>query len=597
MKRNKFLYSLILLGAPSLLFAQEGITQFGRTTGQAPYPIYDYQELTDHNQPDPEAWKKVKGVQISWANANLRYAKHNTPSQGLLQAQQATAWRGESVNAQLLLWSNQEAGEISFSFTPLRNGSNEIPASSLSGGFLRYVLTDQLLEGNNCASRDHSKIDSSLVADVIDHLTPALKLTEMMTQPIWVKCTVPTDAKPGSYKGAIEVKLDGKAFKTLPFTVKVLNRSIGKPADWSIHLDLWQSPFAVARYYQVPLWSKEHLDAMRPTMMQLAQAGQKVITTTIMHKPWGGQTEDPFESMVNWTRKLDGSWSFEYDVFDRWVEFMMECGIDQQINCYSMIPWALSFQYFDQASNRLQALKVKPSDPEYHEVWTAMLHSFVKHLKAKGWFDITTIAMDERPMRDMQQALSIIRKVSPDLKVSLAGHYHSELDAEIYDYSIAIAQNYPEGVLERRKSEGKHTTYYTCCTEERPNTFTVSELAEAPWTTLYCAKEGMDGYLRWAFNSWVKEPLLDSRFRTWTGGDTYMVYPGGRSSNRFEKFIEGVQAYEKIQILRKELKEQNRLNDLKKIEEGLAQFELGNFPEGGAEKQVNQMQQLLNSIR
>lgn len=43
----------------------------------------------------------------------------------------------------------------------------------------------------------------------------------------------------------------------------MLNRTLPAPAEWAYHLDLWQNPFAVARYYQVPLWSKEHFDAMR----------------------------------------------------------------------------------------------------------------------------------------------------------------------------------------------------------------------------------------------------------------------------------------------------------------------------------------------
>ena len=54
---------------------------------------------------------------------------------------------------------------------------------------------------------------------------------------------------------------------------------------------MWQSPYAVARYYQVPLWSQEHLDAMRPLMKMLADAGQKIITATLTHKPWNGQTD------------------------------------------------------------------------------------------------------------------------------------------------------------------------------------------------------------------------------------------------------------------------------------------------------------------
>ena len=63
-----------------------------------------------------------------------------------------------------------------------------------------------------------------------------------------------------------------------------------------------------------------------------------------------------------------------------------------------------------------------------------------------------------------------------------------------------------------------------------------------------------DGYLRWAYNSWVKDPLHDTRFRQWPAGDTYMVYPYGRSSVRFEKLVEGIQAAEKVRILREELK-------------------------------------------
>ena len=227
------------------------------------------------------------------------------------------------------------------------------------------------------------------------------------------------------------------------------------------YLDLWQSPFAVARYYQVPLWSQEHLDAMRPLMKMLADAGQKIITATLTHKPWNGQTEDYFETMVTWMKRADGTWAFDYTVFDRWVEFMMSVGIDQQINCYSMVPWELSFQYFDQATNSLQFVKTAPGEPAYEEIWVAMLASFSKHLKEKGWFDICTIAMDERPMEVMQKTLKVIRKADPEFKVSLAGNYHAEIEPDLYDYCITIGQNFPEEVRLRRLAENKRTTYYT----------------------------------------------------------------------------------------------------------------------------------------
>lgn len=156
-------------------------------------------------------------------------------------------------------------------------------------------------------------------------------------------------------------------------------------------------------------------------MKMLADAGQKIITATLTHKPWNGQTEDYFDTMVTWMKRADGTWAFDYTIFDRWVEFMMSVGIDKQINCYSMVPWELSFQYYDQATNSLQFVKTAPGDAAYEEMWGAMLASFSKHLKEKGWFDICAIAMDERPMEVMQKTLKVIRKADPDFKVSLPG--------------------------------------------------------------------------------------------------------------------------------------------------------------------------------
>ena len=69
---------------------------------------------------------------------------------------------------------------------------------------------------------------------------------------------------------------------------------------------------------------------MRPDMQNYVDAGGKVITASIMHKPWNGQTYDPFESMVTWLKKADGTWYFDYTVFDKWVEYMMSLGVKKQ---------------------------------------------------------------------------------------------------------------------------------------------------------------------------------------------------------------------------------------------------------------------------
>src|SRR3546814_397171 len=146
--------------------------------------------------------------------------------------------------------------------------------------------------------------------------------------------------------------------------------------------------------------------------------------------------------------------------------------------------------------------------------------------------------MDERPLKAMQAVIELVKSVDEDFKISLAGNYHSEIVADIYDYCIGSAQQIGADTVQQRREEGKKTTYYTCCVEAYPNTFTFSPPAESAWLALHSAAKGYDGYLRWAYNCWVKDPLHDTRFRAWPAGDTYLVYPGGRSSIRFEQLID-----------------------------------------------------------
>lgn len=591
--------SLASLFSMSALFAQQGVTQCGTPTGQPKFPLGTYQELPDPAIPSEKEWAAVTTTQVSWGTTDTRYAKHQLPSLKNQKTISLKGWRGERVNAQAVVWTGTELQDLNFSFSDFKDKKgNMLPKEALTAGFVRYVMTDELNKDGRgaCGYRKSADFDSLLVADPIDPNLKSMTLPVRTVQPIWVQCWIPQSAAPGAYKGELLVNDGSRLLQRLNLEINVSSRELPQPSEWAFHLDLWQSPYAVARYYQVPLWSQEHLDAMRPLMKMLANAGQKIITATLMHKPWNGQTEDYFDTMVTWMKRADGTWAFDYTIFDRWVEFMMSVGIDKQINCYSMVPWKLSFQYYDQATNSLKSVKTAPGEQAYEEMWVAMLDSFSKHLKEKGWFDICTIAMDERPMDVMQKTLKVIRKADPDFKVSLAGNYHAEIEPDLYDYCIAIGQNYPEDVRIRRKAENKRTTYYTCCTEAHPNTFTFSDPAEAAWMSFYSSKKHLDGYLRWAYNSWPLEPLLDSRFRTWAAGDTYLVYPGARSCIRFERLIEGVQAHEKINILRQEFEKKGDKAGLKKIEKMLAPFNLGDMPEIPAAVTVNRANQILNSL-
>ena len=464
------------------------------------------------------------------------------------------AWRGEKVFAQAVVSSEEELKDVRLSVSDLRNGKSLIGAENIRLQFVSYVVSDLLdtTKYGQCGSReDKSKWGEVLVADVLD-INDSMTVPAGRKQPVWMTVSVPSDARPGKYSGKLTVTSSNAKARSLNVELTVADHVLPPARDWAFHLDLWQNPYSVARYENVPLWSEAHFEAMRPVMRMLAEAGQKSVTATIMSRPWNGQTEDAFGSMVTKIRRIDGTWLYDYTIFDRWVEFMFSLGIDRQINCYSMIPWALQFDYIDQATSSPATFQAAPGSEEYNEYWGAFIADFARHLKAKGWFEKTMIAMDERPLESMQAVLGLIRKIEPAFKISLAGNYHEPVIYDIVDFSETFSgkQEFPESAKTKRKELGLTTTFYTCCAEAHPNMFVISNPDEAAWLGWFAQAEGYDGYLRWAYNSWTIDPLTDTRFRTWPAGDCFVVYPGGRGSVRFSKLVEGIQDFEKVRILR-----------------------------------------------
>lgn len=464
------------------------------------------------------------------------------------------AWRGEKVFAQAVVSSEEELKDVRLSVSDLRNGKSLIGAENIRLQFVSYVVSDLLdtTKYGQCGSReDKSKWGEVLVADVLD-INDSMTVPAGRKQPVWMTVSVPSDARPGKYSGKLTVTSSNAKARSLNVELTVADHVLPPARDWAFHLDLWQNPYSVARYENVPLWSEAHFEAMRPVMRMLAEAGQKSVTATIMSRPWNGQTEDAFGSMVTKIRRIDGTWLYDYTIFDRWVEFMFSLGIDRQINCYSMIPWALQFDYIDQATSSPATFQAAPGSEEYNEYWGAFIADFARHLKAKGWFEKTMIAMDERPLESMQAVLGLIRKIEPAFKISLAGNYHEPVIYDIVDFSETFSgkQEFPESAKAKRKELGLTTTFYTCCAEAHPNMFVISNPEEAAWLGWFAQAEGYDGYLRWAYNSWTIDPLTDARFRTWPAGDCFVVYPGGRGSVRFSKLVEGIQDFEKVRILR-----------------------------------------------
>jgi hypothetical protein len=386
---------------------------------------------------------------------------------------------------------------------------------------------------------------------------------------------VPPEARPGHYLGQVEVRAEGQPPLTFTLNLEVQPPVLPPPKDWLFHLDLWQNPYAMARYHHVAPWSPEHLALLEPHLRLLASAGQKCITTTLVYQPWGTQTYDPYDEMIRWARRPDGSWRWDYAIFDRWVELAMKCGITGGINCYSMVSWTSSIRYLDEASGEHHFMGFPPTSPDYAKTWGPFLKDFCAHLREKGWLDRTTIANDERPPELMKPFMQLLHTAAPELKIALAGGNSPELNDDIDDWCVFISPPLDPAIARERTARGRPTTFYVCCGPGRPNTFVFSPPAESAWMGLYAAAQGYTGFLRWAHDSWVQDPLYDTSYVTWPAGDCFLVYPGPRSSIRFERLREGIQGFEKVRLLREALSKRGDAaarDGLHRLDQALARF-------------------------
>ena len=486
---------------------------------------------------------------ITWIDADVHYPHHPAATVTQRTDTTITAWRGERIGMRGMITAakNAKAVQLSIkaanppSFGGVGGGPLEVKAS-----WLCDVLTDSF---STCGYHPDS-LEAYNVAEVIDLPGEPHQLSKGEQQTFWVSVEIPRDAAPGTYDYTLTTR--GAKTKPLTFHVNVIDRQLPEPHDYKFHLDLWQQPYSVARYHNVEPWSQEHLDLLRPYMKELARLGQKVVSAILFYEPWGQQSNDKFQPMVQVTHKADGNWAYDYTVFDRWVEFMAECGIDQQIDCYSMVPWDMTFRYYDEAASDTINLKTTTDTPEYRDLWISYIRDFAAHLKDKGWFEKTAIAMDERGLADMLRAYHIAQYAVPGMKMTLAGNHHKELTDLLYDYAVAYGQDFTPEERAQRRARGQHSTYYTCCTDAHPGLFSNSNPVDATFIPLYALAADFDGWLHWSWLNWTDDPLHDSRFFLFAPGDTYFFYPGPRSSLRHERLLEGIQQFEKVAALRAE---------------------------------------------
>lgn len=504
-----------------------------------------------------------------------RYQKNETFSGAQTQNWNVTAWKGERIHKQIVLWSNTNVNGLSYNVGNLTDGGvNHIMSSNISLRFAKYIKGDP--EARSCSEYPTHPTAIEIADALSKEEVNVLSSTDPLK--LWVTINVPSNAVAGNYTGTITVN-GGAIPLVFTIVVNVVDYTLPNVENWSFHLDLWQFPVNILNHYNtanpinpITMWSDEHFALFEPAYKLLANAGQKAITTYIKDGALGA------ESMVKWIKKTNGTWEYDFTAFDKYVSTLMSWGITKQIDCFSPVGWNEAIiPYHDEATNSTINLNAPLGSTEYNVRWNHFLTAFKIHLDSKGWFNKVILYLDEVSEAKLLNVTSLVHGNNANWKLGIAySHGLSNASkANFYDLS---------GILEDASNNGitsdKISTFYTSCTQTRPNNYVTPENnpAEMTWMGWHAFKENYDGYLRWAFDYWQLSDPFDARDGGHTAGDFSIIYRGSNgspseilSSIRFEMLREGIQDFEKLKILKTSLEgssnpyDQEILNELNNI--------------------------------
>src|ERR1044071_6382602 len=509
-------------------------------------------EYTFDTSTDPASWSKQKmGLHVAFGSTDELYLRCEPPAlKQKTEIWNATVWRGERLNAQVLVWSSDSQEQVRFQGGDLKSDKGAlIGKERFKFNLVRYVLSNfpYQAKGFSC---EVSNRTAYLMPDRFESFD-RFALPGRTLRPVWLSIDIPATAEDGDYSGALQVAAVNESV-TLELRIHVQKRTLPAPRDWKFRLDLWQNPWAVASYFHLQPWSEEHKALLTRHLNLYAAGGGKYITTYAVHSPWSDNSFVPEGTMIDWVKTSAGSWKFDYSIFDQYVKLATEAGVDRAITIYTPIPWGHRFRYREEKSGNYIFEEWSPKSEQFKAFWNVFLDDLKEHLMKKGWFEKTYLGINENPLEQTIAAAKVIKQNSKDWKITYAGDWHPELSSLIDDYSAIITREPDARELQERAARGATTSYYVCCNPPQPNNFVFSAPVESRYIGWYAIARGYNGFLRWAYDAWPADPMRDARHIFWPAGDCFLVYPGGNSSIRFEKLREGIADYEKIVILREQ---------------------------------------------
>ncbi len=463
--------------------------------------------------------------------------------------------RGEQAEWQLAIQASGEVTDLKVNV-----GTFHSSDSSLRKPRVRYV--------------SFVHVDKSMAQPAKDLLRPApadypdplilespTHLPAMVTQPIWIDCPVPLDAKAGDYEAQVRIKatVGGALVRiSMPIHLKVFNVMVGASRLW------------VTNWF---FTSTGHMPGSNSPGTKEEDAYLKLLAKSMKSHRQNVALINTLD-LAKISLDAQGKMTVDFSRFDEWVKIFKDAGVIGRIEG-GHLGGRVSEAWESQFGINIKALEggkwvtkqVSPTSPEAESFYSQYLPLLTAHLKAKGWTDRYMQHIADEPIdanKDTYRAMgALVHKYAPSLKVIEATHTKSlagELAVWVPQLNFAH-DNYD--FYKSRQKTGEEFWTYTCVWPEGEyaNRFIELPLIKTRLLHWINFRYGITGYLHWGFNYWVKDDPFTDVTRTkakdgWGGflpaGDSWIVYPKEGAlidSIRYETMRDGIADYELLSML------------------------------------------------
>jgi hypothetical protein len=417
--------------------------------------------------------------------------------------------------------------------------------AKIEGGAITWNFVGFIPLAKNTPRSDRLQVRAA-PCQVPDPLLAArtIGLEPNATQPVWITVRVPQNAVPGRYRAEIAVAA-GDVRETLPIELTV--DPFNLPDERHLFVTNWFRASSIASAHGAEIWSEAFWSIFERYAKNMAEHRQNVVLV-----PW---------TLIEITREPDGTLTFDYRRFDRFVELFEKVGAADRIE----ISHVGHFGPGGWSGNQIVLRKITATDRasgkqvtvDFDSGLSPLLADLERHLAQRGWLEKSMIHVADEPsinnVESWREASGLVRRAAPHLR---------RIDAiEGTDFSGALEVWVPKlshfdrwrDAYEARRGDGEFW-YYICCHpygNVYPNRFL--DYPTACVRVLHWINFAADlrGYLHWGLTFWGDDPFGTPSDRL-PPGDTHAIYPGSDgplNSIRWEIQRESIEDFEYLHLL------------------------------------------------